>query len=123
MTVYYASKAFVRSFSEAVSEKTKGTGVTVTAACPGLALTGFEKTAFSQPGSVMFRHAARHAKAAREAYLAMMKGKPLCYVGAFTKNMSFASRIAPRCISRKFARKMNRRSRAGCALNIVSQTE
>lgn len=46
MTVYYASKAFVRSFSEAVSEKTKGTGVTVTAACPGPALTGFEKPRF-----------------------------------------------------------------------------
>ena len=43
MSVYYASKAFVRSFSEAVAEEVKGSGVTVTAICPGPTATGFEK--------------------------------------------------------------------------------
>lgn len=44
MSVYYASKAFVKSFSEALSAETEGTGVTVTALCPGPTATGFEKS-------------------------------------------------------------------------------
>ena len=45
MSIYYASKEFVRSFSEAVAEEVRGTGVTVTAFCPGPTATGFEKAA------------------------------------------------------------------------------
>ena len=51
MYVYYASKAFVRSFSEAVAEEVKGSGVTVTAICPGPTATGFEKAASMKGGS------------------------------------------------------------------------
>ena len=45
MSLYYASKEFVRSFSEAIAEETKGTGVSVTALCPGPTATGFEQAA------------------------------------------------------------------------------
>ncbi|MCB6314230.1 SDR family NAD(P)-dependent oxidoreductase, partial [Gordonibacter pamelaeae] len=45
MSVYYASKEYVRSFSEALAEELKGTGVTVTALCPGPTSTGFEMAA------------------------------------------------------------------------------
>ncbi len=45
MSLYYASKSFVLSFSEALAEELKGTGVTVTALCPGPTATGFEKNA------------------------------------------------------------------------------
>lgn len=45
MSIYYATKEFVRSFSEAVAEEVKGTGVTVTAFCPGPTATGFEQAA------------------------------------------------------------------------------
>ncbi len=45
MSVYYASKAFVLSFSEAVAEEIRGTGVTVTAFCPGPTATGFASAA------------------------------------------------------------------------------
>lgn len=58
MSIYYASKAFVRSFSEAVAEEVKGTGVTVTALCPGPTATGFEKAAAMKQGSTMFKRAA-----------------------------------------------------------------
>ncbi|MBO5373057.1 MAG: SDR family oxidoreductase [Lachnospiraceae bacterium] len=45
MSIYYASKGFVLSFSEAIHEELKGSGVTVTALCPGPTATGFEKNA------------------------------------------------------------------------------
>ena len=42
MAVYYATKAYVLSFSEALAEETRGTGVTVTALCPGPTASGFQ---------------------------------------------------------------------------------
>jgi len=107
MSIYYASKAFVRSFSEAVVEEVKGTGVTVTAVCPGPTATGFEKAASMKVGSSMFRKAAAASDVAEDGIRAMEKGRVLHYQGAFTKLMNVGSRIAPRAITRKFAGKMN----------------
>src|SRR2546428_5424528 len=45
MTVYYASKAYVLSFSEALANELEGTGVSVTCLCPGATRTGFQKRA------------------------------------------------------------------------------
>ena len=42
MAVYYATKAYVISFSEALANELKGTGVTVTCLCPGVTDTGFQ---------------------------------------------------------------------------------
>lgn len=107
MSVYYASKAFVRSFSEAIAEEVRGTGVTVTALCPGPTATGFEKAAAMNQGSTMFKKAASAEDVAKAGVRAMEKGKVLCYQGAFTKAMSFGVRLIPRSIARRFARKMN----------------
>lgn len=107
MSIYYASKAFVRSFSEAVAEEVKGTGVTVSALCPGPTATGFEKAASMKNGSKMFHKAASAAEVAASGIRAMEKGKVLIYQGAFTKLMSIGTRIAPRSLTRKLARNMN----------------
>ena len=107
MSIYYASKAFVRSFSEAVAEEVRGTGVTVTALCPGPTATGFEKAADMQSGSAMFRRAADAVEVAVAGVRAMERGSALCYQGAFTKLMNVCSRIAPRAVTRKFAKSMN----------------
>lgn len=107
MSIYYASKAFVRSFSEAVAEEVKGTGVTVTAICPGPTATGFEQAASMKKGAVMFRKAADAGSVAAAGIRAMEKGKALCYQGFFTKTMSIGARIMPRAVTRYFAHKMN----------------
>ena len=107
MSIYYASKAFVRSFSEAVAEEVKGTGVTVTALCPGPTATGFEKAASMKTGSTMFRNAVSAAEVALAGVRAMMKGKVLSYPGVFPKLLSFGTRIGPRSVTRKLAQKMN----------------
>jgi short-subunit dehydrogenase len=48
MSLYYASKAYVLSFSEALAAELKGTGVTITALCPGPVATGFQDRAQMQ---------------------------------------------------------------------------
>ena len=53
MAVYFATKAYVLSFSEALAEELRHTGVTVTTLCPGPTVTGFQKSAleWSMPPS------------------------------------------------------------------------
>ena len=107
MSVYYASKAFVRSFSEAIAEEVKGTGVTVTALCPGPTATGFEQAAAMSKGSSMFQKAASAFAVAKTGLSALERGKVLCYCGAFTKLVSIGARLAPRALTRKVAKRMN----------------
>lgn len=108
MSIYYASKAFVRSFSEAVAEEVKGSGVTVTGFCPGPTATGFEKAASMGSKSTMFSHAASADKVAEAGYEAMMKGKVLSYCGALVKMANIGSRLLPRSVTRKCSRYMNK---------------
>lgn len=88
-----ATKEFVRSFSEAIAEEVKGTGVTVTAFCPGPTATGFEQAAAMGKGSTMFRKAAKADEVAKGGIRAMTKGKVLSYYGRYIKCMSFLCRI------------------------------
>ncbi len=108
MSIYYASKEFVRSFSEAMAEEVKGTGVTVTGFCPGPTATGFEKNADMGNHSSMFKRAATAQDVAKAGYQAMQKGKVLYYHGVYTKCMNIGARLVPRSWSRKYASTMNR---------------
>ncbi len=109
MSVYYASKAFVLSFSEAVSEELKGTGVTVTAVCPGPTSTGFEESA-GMHGSRMF-HAVKPQSAkhvAVDGFRACMSKRPALYHGKITKIGSVGARLLPRSLMRKIAKEINK---------------
>lgn len=108
MSIYYATKGFVLSFSLAVAEELKGTGVTVTAICPGPTSTGFESAA-NMNGSKMFTFfKPQSAKAvAKCAYRAMMKGKPVAYHSPATKLFNVGSRLTTRKTAAGFAEKIN----------------
>ncbi|WMS43177.1 SDR family oxidoreductase [Acuticoccus sp. MNP-M23] len=72
--VYYASKAYVTSFSNAVSEELRGTGVTVTAIMPGPVDTGFEQAAgMGKLG--LYKGASSARTVAEDGYRAMMNGR------------------------------------------------
>jgi len=105
MSVYFASKAFVLSFSEAIANELKGTGVTVTALCPGATETGF-KTAASLDSSNLFKGSgiAGPKEVAEFGYRAMMKGKTVVVHGFLNLLMSQSVRFAPRNIVTAIAR-------------------
>lgn len=108
MSIYYASKAFVRSFSEAVAEELKGTGVTVTAVCPGPTDTGFKKAAGLDYSKMFTIFKPANAKKVAEAGVrASEKGRVLNYSTLSVKLGNIGARLVPRSISRKFAMKVN----------------
>jgi short-subunit dehydrogenase len=108
MAVYYASKAFVLSFSEAIAEETQGTGVTVTALVPGATQTNFAATAGNQDTPV-FRsgHVMAAAAVARIGYDGMMSGKRVAIAGWSNRVTVFSTRLAPRTMLAQIARKLN----------------
>ena len=95
MACYFASKAYVLSFTEALADELSGTGVTVTAFCPGPVKTLFQE----RSGTADIREnafAMDAAKAAAAAYRGLMRGKTLVVPGAMNKLLAFLVRLAPR---------------------------
>jgi short-subunit dehydrogenase len=97
MSLYYASKAYVLSLSEALAAELDRTGVTVTALCPGPVATGFQERAGMQSLKFM-RHFARQS--AQEVALAGWEGfkqhRRIVIPGGFNKFSAYAGRYAPR---------------------------
>ncbi len=105
--VYYASKAFVNSFTEALSHELKGTGVTATVSLPGATATEFASVAGSG-GTRLFRSGVMSSAAvAKEAYRAMLRGTPLVIHGWRNKALGFGVRFGPRAVVRSIAAAMN----------------
>ncbi|MBQ5323883.1 MAG: SDR family oxidoreductase [Oscillospiraceae bacterium] len=101
MSVYYASKAFVLSFSDALSTELKGTGVTVTALCPGPVNTGFAATAGFK-NSLLFsgKEDGKAAQVSRYGYRAMQKGKSVALPDLLCKAAAFGVRLVPRTVAK-----------------------
>ncbi|HEY1342635.1 MAG TPA: SDR family oxidoreductase [Bryobacteraceae bacterium] len=107
MAVYYATKAFLLSFSEAVAKEVQGSGVTVTALCPGPTRTEFAGAA-GITGSNLFRGAVMDAnEVARAGYRAMMAGRMETIAGARNRVMILGSRLAPRAMLAEITRRLN----------------
>ncbi len=97
--VYCAAKSFVLSFSEALAEELKGTGVNVTVLCPGGTDTAFHGTERKKRPSYMSLMNA--TKVARIGYKALMKGKRVVIPGMSNKLQVFFARFVPRNIITK----------------------
>jgi uncharacterized protein len=108
MAVYYATKAYVLSFSEAIAEELKGTGVTVSACCPGPTATNFVAAA-GMEGARLFGRSVMSAEAvARLGHRAFRRGKFVAVTGFRNRALAFSTRMAPRGLVRKVAKYLNR---------------
>lgn len=103
MAVYYASKAYVLSFSEAISRELKNSGVTVTAVCPGPTKTNFSETAnLGMSGLFVNLQVASAQSVAKFAYKKMQKGKVVAVPGFFNKIGAIFTRLLPKRVVRNF---------------------
>lgn len=108
--IYYATKAFVLSFSEALAEETAGTGVTVTALCPGPVKTPFHARAGMGNRSAGGLLSTLDADVtALAGYRAMMAGRPLSVPGLGSKFVTLLVRLLPRRAVAALAGKVQRR--------------
>lgn len=98
MAVYYASKAYVLSFSEAIAEELRGTGVTVTALCPGPTTSGFQSRAkMESVRMVKTKSLLMDSKTVAEQGLkAMFEGRPLIITGFLNRAIAGSVKFTPR---------------------------
>jgi short-subunit dehydrogenase len=114
MAVYYATKAYVISFSEAIANELEGTGVTVTVLCPGPTATGFQAAANLETSRIVSLLRKASSRSVAEAgYEAVMAGKVVCIPGVSNKVSTLAPRLFPRAIIRKVVRAIQEPRAAG----------
>lgn len=97
MAVYYASKAYVLSFTEAIATEVEGTGVTATTLCPGPTQSEFQDRA--DMGKVKLFDSSNiptSADVARYGYDAMVAGERLAVHGLVNNLLAFSTRLLPR---------------------------
>jgi short-subunit dehydrogenase len=106
MAVYYATKAYVLSFSEALGDELAGSGVKVSCLCPGPTTTEFADTA-KMGSALMFRLGPMTAEeVARAGYRGLRRGKSLVVPGWLNYLGSMGVRFIPRSAARAIARRL-----------------
>jgi short-subunit dehydrogenase len=107
MAVYYATKAYVLSLSEALAEETRGSGVTVTALCPGPTASGFQSGATMEESRlVKGRKLPTASSVAMYGVKAMNRGDVVAVPGMTNKVMAASIRFSPRPVVRRLVHRM-----------------
>jgi short-subunit dehydrogenase len=110
MAVYYATKAYVLSFSYALENELRGTGVSLTALCPGPTQSGFQERADMEESKLVRRRIADARSVAYAGYEGLMKNKPIVIPGTKNKLLAHAVRLSPRRLTASFVRRMQERA-------------
>ena len=110
MAVYYASKAYVLSLSEALSEECRGSGVTVTCLCPGITETEFFFVAGFEKRPLYRLIMMDAALVARVGYEGWRNGKVLVIAGFRNKLLVWISGFLPRIVVRRMLHFLQRQS-------------
>ncbi len=108
MAIYYATKHYVLAFSEALASELQGTGVTVTALCPGITQSEFQEVAnlnTSKMGRVL--KVATSEEVARYGYRKMIQGKTVAIHGSLNKLVVLSVRFTPRSLARAMVKKLH----------------
>lgn len=114
MASYYASKAYVLSLSEALHEELRGSGVTVTALCPGPVNTGFQGAAGLEASRMapLFTRTGPGG-VAQQGWDGCMKGRAVVIPGILNKVQVSSVRLLPRGAVRRLVRAVQERTKRG----------
>lgn len=107
MAVYYATKAFVLSFTEAIAAETRKTGVKVSVLCPGPTPTNFGTVAGSKDVPLVRVRGTPADKVARDGHWAFRNKKTICISGIQNTFLVFLIRLMPRALLRRIILKFN----------------
>ena len=98
--VYYATKAFVLSFSKGLARELRGGGISITVLCPGPTATSFEKNSGATDTALYkWMPSMSAAAVARAGYRGMMRGSRVVIPGVVAKLMAVAGELPPRQIA------------------------
>jgi uncharacterized protein len=112
MAVYYATKAYVLSFSEALAEELRGTGVSVTVLCPGATASGFQSRAKMEDSKLVSgRKLMNAAMVARAGYRGLMRNKTVVVPSLVSRMYILVVRLVPRSIVTRAVKNMQERVR------------
>jgi short-subunit dehydrogenase len=106
MAVYYATKAYVLHFSEAIANELQETGVTVTCLCPGPTATEFQERAKIDSIRLTKFGTMDARTVAEDGYRALIAGKPVAISGFKNWLVAQSVRFAPRRMVAAMARKL-----------------
>ena len=106
LAVYGASKAYVRSFGEALAQELRGTGVTVTVLCPGTTATNFFAVAGAPPNGLQTRRMMTADAVARIAYAGMARGKRVTIAGIMNRILAFGATHTPHFLTLPAAQRL-----------------
>lgn len=101
MAVYYATKAFVLHFSEALHEEVKARGITVTALCPGPTKTEFAEVAGMAETPLFTRFASDSEQVVRDGLAALERGQAVMVSGLLNRVTAASTRVTPRSVLRR----------------------
>jgi short-subunit dehydrogenase len=113
MAVYYATKAFVLSFGEALAEELRDEGVTVTTLCPGPTETDFQARANLGESQLMSRGIVRIMDArtvARQGAVATLAGQRVVVTGLVNQIQALSPRFLPRGVMPAIIRRVQARA-------------
>lgn len=111
MATYFASKAYVLSFSEALAEEVRGSGVTITALCPGVTESEFHAVAGLGATKLGMIKKPSAASVAEQGYDAMLTGTTVVVTGVFNKVGTLGVRVVPRALVRRLVKFVLKRAR------------
>ena len=110
MAAYYASKSYVLSFSRGLAVELRGTGVTVTALCPGLTRTEFMKRS-GATRTVLDKTPSSSPKiVAQQGYEGLIRGRSVVIPGVLPKLLALAGELPPRRIALAVNERLLRRT-------------
>ncbi|AWK50312.1 short-chain dehydrogenase [Clostridium beijerinckii] len=107
MAMYYSSKAYVLSLTEAIHDEVENLGVKVSCLCPGPVKTSFQEKSGIRKSEKAKKYLMDASKVAEEAYLGFWKGKTIIIPGYKNKLLILVNKLIPRLLSRKVILKSN----------------
>ena len=108
MAMYYSTKAYVLSLTEALHDEAKDFGVRVSCLCPGPVKTTFQEKAGIKKSEGAKKYLMEASKVAEEGYGGFIKGKAIIVPGFKNKILVIGNKLIPRAISRKIVLMSNK---------------